>query len=131
MANLTYHFGMEKETTAKTTALVSSADNENFDLLLYQPLGDGTEKIYLYKTDTDQEEPKQTGTDKVTNVVETGADSAQLETKTTRWVYKSDLSRFLFGIADNDGQYVSRTNTFSLPDSWEVLSVDQAKNWLL
>lgn len=63
----------------------------------------------------------------MTNVVETGADSAQLETKTTRWVYKSDLSRFLFGIADNDGQYVSRTNTFSLPDSWEVLSVDQAK----
>lgn len=96
-------------------------------MLLYQPLGDGTEKIYLYKTDADQEEPKQTGTDKVTNVVETGADSAQLETKTTRWVYKSDLSRFLFGIADNDGQYVSRTNTFSLPDSWEVLSVDQAK----
>lgn len=127
MANLTYHFGMEKETTAKTTPLVSSANNENFDLLLYQPLGDGTEKIYLYKTDADQEEPKQTGTDKVTNVVETGADSAQLETKTTRWVYKSDLSRFLFGIADNDGQYVSRTNTFSLPDSWEVLSVDQAK----
>ncbi len=79
---------MEKETTAKTTPLVSSADNENFDLLLYQPLGDGTEKIYLYKTDADQEEPKQTGTDKVTNVVETGADSAQLETKTTRWVYK-------------------------------------------
>lgn len=118
---------MEKETTAKTTPLVSSADNENFDLLLYQPLGDGTEKIYLYKTDADQEEPKQTGTDKVTNVVETGADSAQLETKTTRWVYKSDLSRLLFGIADNDGQYVSRTNTFSLPDSWEVLSVDQAK----
>lgn len=127
MANLTYHFGMEKEVTSKTTALVSSGDSDAFDLLLYQPLGDGTEKVYLYKTDSAQEEPKQTGTDKVTNVVETGADSAQLTTDTTRWVYQNDVYRFLFGIADNDGEYVERTNTFAVPDAWEVLSVDQAK----
>ncbi|XUB36608.1 hypothetical protein IGI41_001605 [Enterococcus sp. DIV0876] len=127
MANLTYHFGMEKEVASKTTALVSSGDSDNFDLLLYQPLGDGTEKVYLYKTDAAQDEPKQTGTDKVTNVVETGADKAQLTTDTTRWVYQSDFYRFLFGIADNDGEFIERTNTFSVPDAWEVLSVDQAK----
>ena len=127
IANLTYHFGMEKTVTNKTTTLVSSGDTDDFDLLLYQPLGDGTEKIYLYKTDASQSEPKQTGTEQVTNIVETGADEAQLSSNTTRWVYQNDVYRFLFGIADNENEYIERTNTFSVPDAWFVLSVDQAK----
>ena len=48
MANLSAHFGMEKTTTTTTQPLVSSSDNDQLPMLLYQPLGDGTEKIYLY-----------------------------------------------------------------------------------
>jgi hypothetical protein len=127
MANLTSHFGMEKETITKTQTLVSSSDSDQMDLLLYQPLGDGTEKIYLYRTDESQEKPKQTRDEYVTNHVVENAESAQKETKTTRWTYKSDFYRLLFGIADNDKQFIKEENTFSIPDSWALLTVDQAK----
>lgn len=127
MANLTYHFGMEKVTKTTTTALVSSGDSDSADILLYQPLGNGSEKVYLYKTDSKQKKPKQTGTDSVKNSVVTGAETAQKVTKTTTWVYKSDAYKLLFNIADNNHQYVKRSNTFEIPDSWVQLSVAQAK----
>lgn len=127
MANLSAHFGMEKTTTTTTQPLVSSSDNDQLPMLLYQPLGDGTEKIYLYRTDESQKKPKQTRMDHVTNHVVEDAKSAQKETKTTRWTYKNDFYRFLFGIAGNDEEFIREKNTFSLPDSWTLLTVDQAK----
>ncbi len=53
---------MEEVTETKTTPLVSSADQSDVNMLLYQSLGDGTEKVYLYRTDDKQKEPKATGT---------------------------------------------------------------------
>ena len=50
-------------------------------MLLYQPLGDGTEKIYLYRTDESQKKPKQTRMDHVTNHVVEDAKSAQKKRK--------------------------------------------------
>ncbi len=40
---------------------------------------------------------------------------------------KNDFYRFLFGIAGNDEEFIREKNTFSLPDSWTLLTVDQAK----
>ncbi len=128
MANLSAHFGMEKTTTTTTKPLVSSSDSDQLSMLLYQPLGDGTEKIYLYRTDESQKKPKQTRMDHVTNHVVENAKAAEKETKTTRWTYKNDVYRFLFGIAGNDEEFIREENTFSLPDSWALLTVDQAKN---
>lgn len=127
MANLTYHFGMEQNTETKSVNLVSSGDSDTLSMLLFQPLGDGSENVYLYKTDKKQTKPLQTGTNKVKNTVAKTNKEAYLETKTTRWVYKNSLYRFLFNIAENDKQYVRRSNTFYLPDSWLELSVSQAK----
>jgi hypothetical protein len=127
MANLSAHFGMEKTTTTTTKPLVSSSDSDQLSMLLYQPLGDGTEKIYLYRTDESQKKPKQTRMDHVTNHVVENAKAAEKETKTTRWIYKNDVYRFLFGIAGNDEEFIREENTFSLPDSWALLTVDQAK----
>lgn len=61
VANLSNHFGMEKVTETKTTNIVSSADSDSANMLLYQALGDGTEKVYLYRTSEDQKKPKATG----------------------------------------------------------------------
>ena len=33
----------------------------------------------------------------------------------------------MFGIAGNDEEFIREKNTFSLPDSWTLLTVDQAK----
>ena len=67
MANLSAHFGMEKTTTTTTQPLVSSSDNDQLPMLLYQPLGDGTEKIYLYRTDESQKKPKRIMSSKMPN----------------------------------------------------------------
>ncbi|EPH95719.1 hypothetical protein D920_02246 [Enterococcus faecalis 13-SD-W-01] len=126
VANISNHFGMEKVTETKTADLVSSADSDA-NMLLYQPLGDGSEKVYLYKTKEDQKKPTATGTDSVTNKVVETSDKAQKETKTTYWVYKNDMYKFWFGLAGNDHEYDKKVNTFKLPEDWVVLSTDQAK----
>lgn len=127
--NYSHHFGMEKETITKTSPIVSSADTEGLNILLYQPLGDGEEKVYLYKTKPSQEKVSQTGTDHVKNTVSKNdtIKEATLESKTTRWVYKSSFYKLLFGISGNNKEYDSRKNLFYLPNDWLELSTDQAK----
>ena len=126
VANLSNHFGMEKVTETKTTNIVSSADSDSANMLLYQALGDGTEKVYLYRTSEDQKKPKATGTDNETNKVERTTGQAQKVAKTTYWVYKNDMYKFWFNIADNNHEYDSRVNTFKIPETWVELSTDQA-----
>ncbi len=41
-------------------------------MLLYQPLGDGSEKVYLYNT-PDKKKLQKTGTENVTNTVQKDA----------------------------------------------------------
>jgi hypothetical protein len=130
VANTEYHFGMEKASTTKTTSIVSSADSsQGMNMLLYQGLGtDGKETVYIYKTSEKQKKVSTTKADvTVTNKVETGASKAQKVTKTTRWVYKNDGLKFLFGIYGNNNEYIKQTNTFKIPDSWVHLSTTQAK----
>lgn len=119
-------FGMEKTVEKKQIDLVSSGDKEMLPILLYQPLGDGKEKVYLYRT-SDSEELKKTGTDQVTNQVVQSKDDASFTQETTYWVYENNFYKLLFGIADNDHKYANQSNTFSLPDTWQVLSADEAK----
>ncbi|MDU1428771.1 MAG: DUF4811 domain-containing protein, partial [Enterococcus faecalis] len=45
------HFGMTEVTQDKTFELKSSSSSKDGpNMLLYQPLGDGSEKVYLYNT---------------------------------------------------------------------------------
>lgn len=55
---------------------------------LYKALGNGKEKVYLYRTNEKQEKPKATGTDNETNKVEKTDGDAEKVTKTTYWEYK-------------------------------------------
>ncbi|MGX4687552.1 DUF4811 domain-containing protein [Vagococcus sp. JNUCC 83] len=126
--NYSHHFGMKKAVAVKETSLVSSADNEQLNILLYQPLGDGKEKVYLYKTSPSQKKVTQTKTDKVKNEVAISKDNkAVLESKTTQWVYKNVFYKTLFGIAGNNKEFDSQKNTFYIPSDWIELSTDQAK----
>lgn len=126
VGNITNHFGMEEVTETKTTPLVSSADQSDVNMLLYQSLGDGTEKVYLYRTDDKQKEPKATGTKNETNKVEQTDGKAEKVSETTYWVYKNDQYKFWFNLADNNHEYERRVNTFKLPNDWIELSTDQA-----
>lgn len=126
-ANDHYHYGMKKVTDTTTQALTSSADNKNMNMLLYQPLGNGTEKVYIYKTNEAQKKAKTTGTEHVTNVVKENQTKTQLETKKTYWVYKNDTAKLWFSLSSKDRQLVKEKNTFSVEKDWVVLSTTQAK----
>ncbi|MGX6970813.1 DUF4811 domain-containing protein [Vagococcus bubulae] len=126
--NYSHHFGMKKEYTLKEVSIVSLADSDQLNLLLYQPLGTGEEKVYLYKTKPSQKKVTQTGTNHVTNTVKTSDNNqAILKSNTTRWVYKNSMYQLLFGISGNNKEYISRENTFYIPKDWLELSTDQAK----
>lgn len=129
--NYSQHFGMEKVTVTtkdKGQTLYSSINSKGVNVLMYQPLGDGTEKVYLYNTKQDQKTPAKTGTDHVVNEVKKASDDqATLVQSKTYWEYQSDWSRLLFGIADNDHELTEEHNTFYLPETWTELTVDQAK----
>lgn len=126
-ANDHYHLGMKKVTETTTKKLVSSADSDEVNMLLYQPLGNGTEKIYLYKTEEKQKKPSTTGTENVTNTVKENQSSNELVTKKTYWVYKNDTMKRWFGLSSQDRQLIKEVNVFAVENDWAVLSTDQAK----
>lgn len=126
VANDHYHFGMKKQTETTTQTLVSSTPNAQAKLLLYQPLGNGTEKVYLYRTNESQKKPQPTGTDHVSNRVVKNSAQNELTTKKTYWVYKNDAMKLWFNWSSNK-QFISEKNTFHVTDDWLVLSTTQAK----
>ncbi|MBO1306343.1 DUF4811 domain-containing protein [Enterococcus sp. 669A] len=126
-ANDHYHYGMKKVTETTVKPLVSSADGQQGNMLLYQPLGNGTEKVYLYKTTKDQKKPKATGTDLVANHLKTNQKKAQLIEKITYWTYKNDTAKRWFNLTSKDHELVKEDNTFEVSDDWFVLTTDQAK----
>lgn len=121
------HFGMKAETTTVKKDLVSSA-SPKLPILLYQPLGNGTEKVYLYKTNNADKKPTPTKTDKTTSKVVKNASSASVTVTTKRYVFNNGLDSFLFGWFGHNNELKSREYTFSVPKTWQVLSVKQAKS---
>lgn len=121
------HLGMVEETKTQTHTLSSSASPQ-FPILLYQPLGNGKEKVYLYKTNPLQKKVKPTSTNSSSNKVEfTTAKTAKLEIKTTRYVFKDKTMEALFAVFGHEGESKHRQYIFSVPKTWKVLSVKEAK----
>ncbi|MCD5001977.1 DUF4811 domain-containing protein [Enterococcus saccharolyticus] len=123
--NFTNHFGMKKVTETATVELDSSADIQGVDILLYQPLGE-EEKVYVYQATTNKDATT-TEAEHTVNHIEQGSDKATLDITTSYWDYKDSFYQLLFGITKGDGELIEITNDFHLPDSWEVVSVDQIK----
>ena len=128
IANDTYHWGMKEQTTTKTYQLTSSAgSSSSTNMLLYQGLGNGSEKVYVYKTTASSKRQVMKTTDSSAKVTSTTG-QAVLKLKTTRYVYKNGFYKALFNLVfDNNGQLKHRTYQFEVPDSWYVLSVKQAQ----
>lgn len=120
------HWGMTTKTTTTSKQLVSSV-SPKLPVLLYQPLGNGTEKIYLYKTDKFDKKPKPTKTDQTSVKVNKNAKEARVDIKNTRYVYKDSFSQFLFYGFDHDGELKNREYVFSVPKNWQVISVQDMK----
>ncbi|MDN6639484.1 MAG: DUF4811 domain-containing protein [Tetragenococcus sp.] len=124
IANFNQHFGMEQKTQTQTVDLVSSVSGQDTDALLYKPLGDGTEKVYLYQTET-MEKPKSAGSAGVENHINQEAEQAQLTMEKTEWVYKNNFYQALFAMAGNNHEFIKQENQFDLPSDWQVLSTEE------
>jgi len=123
------HFGMEQRVSEKTYQIQSVQKGSN--LLLKKELGtNGKENVYVYRTPetAKAKKPQTTKVDRhVKNVVKTGNYSAATMTKkTTRWEYKNGFYSFLFGLSDNNKEFVKQTNTFKVGNDWLVLTTTQA-----
>lgn len=119
------HFGMKTETKTVKKELVSSASPQ-MPMLLYQPLGNGTEKIYLYKTNNAAKKPTPIKTDKTHASVKT-ASKASMTIKTERYVFRSGLDQFLFDWFGHNNELKHREYTFNVPKNWKVLSIKDAQ----
>ena len=100
------HWGLKTETQTSTQNLTSSV-NPNLPILLYQSLGNGTEKVYLYKTNNNQKKPKAIKLDKVSTKVKQGKE-ASLKIRTTRYIYKDNFSRIMFSAFSHNNELKHR-----------------------
>lgn len=120
------HYGMKTQTTTVKKELVSSSSPQ-LPVLLYQPLGNGTEKIYLYKTKNTDKKPTPIKTDKTHASVKTAA-KPSMTIKTERYVFSNGWNQFLFGWFGHNNELKHREYTFNVPKNWKVLSIKQAKS---
>lgn len=119
------HYGMKAKVQTHTTTL-SSSTSPKLPMLLYQPLGNGTEKIYLYKTSDKQKKPQAIKTDKMKAEVKS-ANAPKLKIITSRYTYKNNWNKILFGIFGRDNELKERKYVFYVPKNWKVLSIKQAQ----
>ncbi|KRM99095.1 hypothetical protein FD18_GL000183 [Lactobacillus taiwanensis DSM 21401] len=114
------HWGMKTETQTVNHSLVSSA-TPNLPLLLYRPLGNGTEKIYLYKTNDSQKKLKAIKLDKVSTKIN-HSKKPTLQIKTTRYVYSDNFSKIMFSVFGHNNELKQRKYIFAIPSNWKVIS---------
>lgn len=119
------HLGMKVKNSTITKELVSSA-SPKLPVLLYQPLGQGKEKIYLYKTNAAAPKPTPIKTENSSARVQR-APKPTLTISTQRYVFKNGLDNFLFGWFGHENELKHREYTFKIPQTWKVLSVKQAR----
>ncbi|MDF7627093.1 DUF4811 domain-containing protein [Lactobacillaceae bacterium L1_55_11] len=129
-ANMHDHYGMKTVTTTTTRQIYSATNSQGYGVLLYQNLGtDGQEKIYIYRDQTTSNKPKAVTPDlnMISSQKTIDGDKAYRKDTKTSYVYKNSFYKFLFGIADNNHETKSQRVVYEIPDTWIVLSTQQAK----
>lgn len=122
------HLGMKEVTIKKEVDIVSSVEHESMNILLYKPLGNGQEKVYLYRTNKNEEKPKPTGQSKIVNkVIVNNNQKAILGTDKIEWQYKNDFYKKLFSLEKETSILIKEDNTFSIPKNWLTLSTEEAE----
>jgi len=129
VANYQNHFGMEKETTTTSTEIYSASNSDTMPMMLYKQVGtSGKNNVYVYNLKSSQKTPNHTKADEYTTnkVTTTSSTTAKLQTKTTRWVWKSDFYKNLYLWSGMNNTIVKRVNNFELPKTWVTVSTTQA-----
>ena len=138
--NFTDHFGMKKVTTTQTTQIYTAGDTASpANMLLAQEIGNKSNNyVMIYRNKANDKEPVAHNKPDTKHIVEgvkktatyqtTSGSQATAETTTTRWRFKNDFYKMLFGVSDQQNQLIKQHTVVRVPDkTWAVLSPDQAK----
>ena len=84
-------------------------------------------KVYLYKTSDEQKKPKAIKLDKVSTEIKHSAAQANLQIETTRYVYRDNFIRIMFGVFSHNNELKQRKYIFTIPSNWKVISTRDMK----
>lgn len=132
VANMHDHFGMKTVTTTTKTQIYSAGSaQQTFGVLLYQSVGTaGKENVYIYKATPTAEKTTLAKPDLKTTSsrVAVSGNRAYKVVQRTRYVYRNNGYKFLFGWADNNQQLKHRHVIYQVPATWVAMTPDQAKS---
>ncbi|WP_283679909.1 DUF4811 domain-containing protein [Lentilactobacillus sp. Marseille-Q4993] len=122
------HVGMHKQTTERHYQVYPASGNKALSMMLYKQIGTSKDaRVYIYKTNPKDKVTHTTANYDVKNTVKrVSSGSAELRVKKTVWVYNNGMIKSLFSGKENH-KLIKQTNEFEIPNSWQVLSTDQAK----
>ena len=130
MLNDSHHLGMKSVTETQTENLVSTAGkNSKINLTVYQPLGNGKEKVFVYRT---ADKPNKTQKTKIdydvtTKIEHSNTKTPQVEIQRQCYTYKNDFWKMLFAGLGLNKETHHYTYIFKVPQNWLVLSTSQLK----
>ncbi|GAK30478.1 hypothetical protein WOSG25_030750 [Weissella oryzae SG25] len=137
--NIAHHFGMEKVTTSKKSAVYSASPASPAGMLIAQRLGTKADNyVLVYSASATAKKPTTFGVpDKshITTAVKerttyrlADVDDASAKTVTVRWEWKNNFYKLLFEVGGQGGELVSRVKTVTVPKAtWVVMTPQEAK----
>lgn len=128
MLNDSNHLGMKTQVYTETKDLVSITGKDSpLNLITYKSLGNGDEKIFIYRTADHPNKNCKTKIEyNVTTKVQRGSsETPQVEIKKKHYVYKNEFWRLMFGGLGLNKETYQYTYIFKLPKNWLVLDMKQ------
>lgn len=130
MLNDAQHLGMTKTTKSQTQTLVSTAGRKKpFNVTVYQPLGNGSEKIFIYRTASQPNRNQKTKINQnvTIKVKHTNTSKPELVVQQRQYTYQNGFWKFMFmglGLNKETHHY---NYIFKVPQNWLVLSTYQLR----
>lgn len=131
MMNDSKHLGMKSITTTETKDLVSTTGKDSqLKLTVYKALGNGKEKIFVYRTADQPNKNQKTKIDyNVTTKVEhSNIKTPEVQIKKYHYEYQNDFWKAMFSGLGLNKEVSHYTYVFKVPNDWLVLSTDQLKS---
>lgn len=124
MSNDLNHVGMHQQAST-TTVRLKSLTASGPATIAEQPLGNGTEKIVVYRLANNA--VKRTPVAHTTTTIDRRGSRSKVTLTTKKWRFNNALYRWLFNLTSEEGQVASRKYNFVIPTTWRVISASKLK----
>lgn len=137
--NFTQHFGMKTETKTTVKQVYSASPASPANTLITKRIGTKANNyVLIYRNDDDAKKATTHGipdTSDISKAVKikhiyriADVKKATVKTTTTRWIWKNDFWRILFGVGGQGNELKKQTSVVTVPKkTWVVMTANQAK----